>query len=104
MDFVTSLPPSKNPNGGENYNSILVIVNRFLKMAQYIPCHKTINAPELAQRMWDSVFSLFGTPNRIVSNRGTVFTSKFWLALCFHLYSRQRLSTAFHPQTNGQIE
>jgi hypothetical protein len=38
-------------NGGKDYDSILVIVDRFLKMAQYIPCHKTIDAPELAQRI-----------------------------------------------------
>jgi hypothetical protein len=48
MDFVTSLPPSKNLNGGKDYNLILVIVNKFLKMARYIPCHKTIDALELA--------------------------------------------------------
>ena len=77
MDFVTSLPPSKNPNASEDYNLILVIVNRFSKMARYIPCYKTINTLELAQRIWDSVFSLFGTLNKIVSNRGTVFISKF---------------------------
>jgi hypothetical protein len=88
MDFVTGLPLSKNLNGGEDYDLILVVVNRFSKMAWYILCHKTINALELAQRMWDSVFSLFGTPDKMVSDRGTVFTSKFWLALCFYLYSR----------------
>jgi hypothetical protein len=97
MDFITGLPPSKNLNGGEDYDLILVIVDRFSKMARYIPYYKTINALELAQRMWDSVFSLFGTPNRIVSDKETIFTSKFWLALYFYLYSRQRLSTAFYP-------
>ena len=97
MDFITGLSPSKNLNGGEDYDSILVIVDRLSKMARYIPCYKTIDALELAQRMWDSVFSLFGTFNGMVSDRGTVFTSKFWSALYFHLYSRQRLSTAFYP-------
>jgi hypothetical protein len=48
MDFITGLPLSKNINGGENYNLILVIVDRFLKIAQYILCYKTINALELA--------------------------------------------------------
>jgi hypothetical protein len=46
--FITGLPPSKNLNGGEDYDLILVIVDRFSKIARYIPCHKTINAPELA--------------------------------------------------------
>jgi hypothetical protein len=77
MDFITGLPLNKNLNGGEDYDSILVIVDRFLKITRYIPCYKTIDALELAQKMWDSVFSLFGTLNRMVSDRGTVFTSKF---------------------------
>ena len=51
MDFVTGLPPSKNPNGGKDYDLILVIVDRFSKMARYIPCHKTIDALKLAQRI-----------------------------------------------------
>jgi hypothetical protein len=51
MDFVISLPPSKNLNDGEDYDLILVIVDRFSKMAWYILCHKTINALELAQRI-----------------------------------------------------
>ena len=48
IDFVTSLPPSKNLNGGEDYNLILVIVDRFLKMTRYIPCQKTIDVLKLA--------------------------------------------------------
>ena len=48
MDFITGLPFSKNPNGGEDYDSILIIVDRFSKMARYIPYYKTINALELA--------------------------------------------------------
>jgi hypothetical protein len=48
MDFITGLPPSKNLNSGKDYDLILVIVNRFLKMAWYIPCYKTINALKLA--------------------------------------------------------
>jgi hypothetical protein len=48
MDFVTGLPPSKNINGGKDYDLILVIVDRFSKITWYIPCHKTINALELA--------------------------------------------------------
>lgn len=45
-----------------------------------------------------------GLPDSIVSDRGSLFTSKFWSALCFHLKIKQRLSTAFHPQTDGQTE
>jgi hypothetical protein len=48
MDFITGLPPSKNPNGGKDYDLILVVVDRFLKITRYIPCHKTIDTLELA--------------------------------------------------------
>ena len=97
MDFVTGLPPCKNPAGGPDFDAILVVVDRYSKMARYIACHKTVDSPELAKLMWENVFSLFGTPDGIVSDRGTVFTSHFWSAFCYYLMCKQRLSTAFHP-------
>ena len=48
MDFITRLPLSKNLNGGEDYDLILIIVDRFLKITRYILCYKTINALKLA--------------------------------------------------------
>jgi transposase InsO family protein len=45
-----------------------------------------------------------GVPQSIVSNRGLQFTSKFWAAFCYHLRINRRLSTAYHPQTDGQME
>jgi hypothetical protein len=104
MDFVTGLPSCANPDGGPDLDAILVVIDRYSKMVRYIACSQTIDSPQLARLLWDKVFSLFGTPDGIVSDRGPVFTSHFWSALCFHLYTRQRLSTAFHPQTDGQTE
>ena len=49
MDFITGLPECKDPAGGPNFDSILVVVDRYTKMARYIACHKTIDAPELAK-------------------------------------------------------
>jgi transposase InsO family protein len=104
MDFITGLPACKDKREDADFNAILVVINKYSKMSRYIPCHKTITAPQLAERLWESVFSLFNTPNRIVSNQGTVFTSQFWSAFCHYLYIKRRLSTAYHPQTNRQTE
>ena len=102
LDFITDLPPSKFR--GKVYDSILVIVDRYTKLARYIPTTKTITAAELAELFVLRVFRDFGLPAGITSDRGSVFTSKFWSSLCFYLSIRRRLSTAFHPQTDGQTE
>jgi hypothetical protein len=102
MDFITGLPPSAIAS--KAYDSILVVVDRFTKLARYIPVKKTLDASELADVFIRRIVKDFGTPAGIVSDRGSVFTSKFWSALCFYLKVRRRLSTAFHPQTDGQTE
>ena len=104
MDFVTDLPPSPEGAPTELRDSILVIVDRFTKMALYIPTVKTLTAEALADVFVERVARRFGLPEGIVSDRGSVFTSKFWSTLCFHLKIKRRLSTAFHPQTDGQTE
>jgi hypothetical protein len=75
MDFITGLPPYKNLVGGPNFNIILVVIDRYSKIAKYITCYKIVNSPELTRIMWEHVFSIFGSPNSIISNRGIVFTS-----------------------------
>ncbi|GAB7357799.1 hypothetical protein MBLNU459_g0615t2 [Dothideomycetes sp. NU459] len=102
MDFVTGLPPSKAR--GSVHDAILVIVDRYTKVALYIACSKTITATQLADIFVERVISRYGTPKGIVSDRGTVFTSAFWQEICVALKVRRRLSTAFHPQTDGQTE
>lgn len=102
MDFITDLPPSNYD--GKVYDSIFVVVDRYTKMVRYVPCNKTITAPQMAQLFVDHVVRHFGTPDTIVSDRGPQFTSHFWSSLCFYLRVRRRLSTAFHPQTDGQTE
>lgn len=104
MDFVTGLPPSKKTGGTAAYDSILVIVDRYTKMVKYIPAKTTITADELATTLADRILWEYGIPKSIVSDRGSLFTSKFWSALCFYAKIRRRLSTAFHPQTDGQTE
>ncbi len=101
MDFVTGLPVSTNWKG-ETYNPILVIVNRLTKIVHYKPIKATIDALGLAEVIIEVVVRHYGLPDSIVSNWGSLFTSKFWSSLCYFLGIKQRLSTAFHPQTDGQ--
>ena len=103
MDFVTSLPVSTNWKG-ETYDSILVIVDRLTKMVHYEPVKVTIDAPGLAEVIIDVVVRHHSLPDSIASNRGSVFTSKLWSSLCYFLGIKQKLSTVFHSQTDGQTE
>ena len=102
MDFVTGLPPSKR--GGVVYDSIFVVVDRCTKMARYIPTTVKCGAAELAETFFTEIVLKFGMPNGIVSDRGPVFTSAFWSSVCYHSKIKRRLSTAFHPQTDGLTE
>jgi transposase InsO family protein len=102
MDFMSGIPPSKRD--GCVYDAILVIVDRYSKMALYIPVTKKLSAVELAEVFVERVIARFGAPKGIVSDRDAKFTSKFWSELCYCLRIRRRLSTAFHPQTDGQTE
>jgi hypothetical protein len=104
MDFITDLPRSIDKTTGVVYDSILVIVDRYTKISKYIPCKKTTSAEDLADLFLKNWFKDQGLPANIISDRGSVFTSKFWSALCYHLRIRRGLSTAFHPQTDGQTE
>src|SRR4051812_26855174 len=103
MDFITDLPVSKDEHGNE-YDSILVIINRFSKYAMYLPVNKTITAKSLADVIHRRCFLKYGCPDTIITDRGSVFTSEYQSDLCYHLRMDHRYSTAFHPQTDGQTE
>jgi transposase InsO family protein len=98
MDFIEKLPES------DGYDSILVVVDRLTKMAIFIPTDTTITAQELADLFVRHIFSKHGIPADIVSDRGSKFTSHFWTALSQALKIQQALSTAYHPETDGQTE
>ena len=103
MDFITGLPTSKRYDGKE-YDSILVIVDRFTKYSLFIPTTSKITADHLAHIFLEKVYASYGLPEGIVTDRGTLFTSGFWRTFCHLLAVKRRLSTAFHPQTDGQTE
>ena len=102
MDFITDLPPSARR--GLVFDSILVAVDRYTKYTRYIPSRKDWDAVELADSLVDDVFTKFGIPDSIVTDRGSLFTSHYWSTFCYHLAADLHYSTAFHPQTDGQTE
>jgi len=95
MDFIIGLPPRRR--GDKVYNVIYVIVNCYTKIALYLPIVKTITITKLADLFLDKVVRRFKAPRGIVFNYGSIFTSKFWLELCFTIKIKRRLSTAFYP-------
>jgi hypothetical protein len=102
LDFMSGVPSSRR--NGREYDALLVITDRYTKMALYIPVTKTLTAADLADILVDKVFSRFGVPKGIISDRDPRFTGTFWSELCYHARIKRRLSTAFHPQTDGQTE
>ena len=98
MDFITDLPPSNS------FDSIFVVVDRLTKMPHFIPCKKTSSSEDTARFFLDNVYRYHGLPDDIVSDRGTQFVSKFWRSLFEILKVDIKLSSAFHPQTDGQTE
>lgn len=98
MDFITGLPVSLS------FDAILVIVDRFTKYSLFIPCNKTCTASDLATIFINKVFTYFGTPSEVISDRGTVFTSQFWNEFASQLNIKLKFSSAYHPQTDGQTE
>ena len=67
------------------YDSILIIVNRLTKIVYYKLIKVTINIPKLVKIIIDMMVQYYGLPNSIISNRGAIFTSKFWFLLCYFL-------------------
>ena len=73
-------------------------------MVYYKPVKITIDAPGLAEIIIDVVVRHHGLPDSIVTNRGLLFTSKYWSLLCYFFGIKRRLSISFYPQINGKIE
>ena len=99
MDLITQLPRT---TAGKD--CIFTIVDRLSKMVHLIPCQTAISAPELADLFINNIYRLHGMPSVIVSDRDTRFTSNFWSAVMKALGTKIAMSTAFHPQTDGQTE
>lgn len=98
VDFIVKVPLSKG------FDSVMVVVDHFSKHAHFIPANETWKADQLAENFINHVFKLHGLPDTIVSDRGTTFMSHFWTSVLEQLQIRPTPSTAFHPQTDGQVE
>ncbi|KAI3702757.1 hypothetical protein L6452_28509 [Arctium lappa] len=99
MDFVTKLPKTL-----KGHDAIWVIVDRLTKSAHFLAMRETLPMDKLAKLYIDEVISRHGVPLSIVSDRDSRFTSHFWDGLQKELGTRVKLSTAYHPQTDGQSE
>ena len=86
------------------FDSIWVIVDRLTKSAHFVPVQTTYNSEKLAKIYIREIVHLHGVPISIISDRGTQFTSHFWRSMQKELGTQVDLSTAFHPQTDGQSE
>ena len=87
-----------------SYNYILVVVDRFSKEVVFVLCTKEETAYSTTELFRDHVWCQHGLPNTVVSNRGSVFASNFLGELYKLLGIERKMSTAFHPQTDGQTE
>ncbi|GKC24425.1 putative reverse transcriptase domain-containing protein [Tanacetum coccineum] len=99
MDFVSGLP--RTPSG---YDSIWVIVDRLTKSAHFLPMKKTDSMEKLTQLYLKEIVCRHGVPVSIISDRDSRFALGFWRSLQNALGTEVNMSTAYHPETDGQSE
>ena len=98
MDFITELPDS---NG---YDSILVIVDKLTKYATFIPTHSTVNEEGTAELFFQHIISQYGIPRQVITDRDSRWTGSFWKDIGKRMNTQRALTTAYHPQADGQTE
>ena len=103
IDLITQLPESRD-NSENLRTAIIVIVDRLTKRAHFFPTDDHCNATEVAGVMYEHVFKLHGIPRQIISDRGTQFASRVFQEFCQKLNIKSSMSTAYHPETDGQTE
>jgi len=86
------------------FDTIMVTVDRLTKERHYSPCNSTMKAIDLSKIFLRDIWRLHGLPDTIVSDRGALFVAELWKAVCYRLQITSSLSTAYHPETDGQTE
>ena len=99
MDFIMGFPTSQR-----GHDSIWVIVDRLTKVAHFLPVRTDYTTGQYAQLFIAEIVRLHGVPLNIVSDRDKIFVSRFWESFQEAMGTELRLSTAYHPQTDGQTE
>ena len=97
-DFIVGLPKS---NG---FDAIFVCCNMFTKMTHFVPCNDTVTVEQTVDLFQRHTFSKYGIPEQLIADRGPQFSSKLFRALFKTLGIKPTMSTAYHPQTDGQTE
>jgi transposase InsO family protein len=98
MDFIEGLPLSRN------HNCILVVIDKFTKYSHFIPLRHPFTASTVATAFLNTVYKLHGLPQMIISDRDRIFTSRLWQELFKLTDTTLHMSSAYHPQTDGQTE
>jgi hypothetical protein len=99
MDFIVGLPKTQ-----AGFDNILVVVDRLTKIVHFIPTVSTVTASGVAELFMRNVFKFHGMPSEIISDRDRKFVSEFWTTLFKMCGTKIKLSTAYHPETDGQTE
>jgi hypothetical protein len=99
MDFIVGLPCTQ-----AEYDSIWVIVDRLTMVTHFIPVKMTYSGAKIAELYMSRIMCLHGVPKKIMSDRGSQFTSKFWEKIHKSMDTKLNFSSAYHPQTDRKIE
>jgi hypothetical protein len=102
IDFVGPMPESTNRNG--SFDSITVVICLLTGMVQLVPSQTNYNSRQLGELMFEEIYKYHGLPKNIISDRDVLFTSTFWKRLHQLIGTNLRMSSAYHPQTDGATE